>query len=78
MAVIDLSITSQRKQVVDFTMPYMNTGSKQHYILLQSYHPIMLIKPYVKQITLLFWNHVALKGCKGFDGRAFIENYNLS
>ena len=37
MAVIDLSITSQRKQVVDFTMPYMNTGSKQHYILLQSY-----------------------------------------
>ena len=26
MAVIDLSITSQRQQAVDFTMPYMNTG----------------------------------------------------
>ena len=26
MAVIDLSMTSQRKKAVDFTMPYMNTG----------------------------------------------------
>lgn len=26
MAVIDLSITSQRQTAVDFTMPYMNTG----------------------------------------------------
>jgi hypothetical protein len=26
MAVIDLSITSQRQKAVDFTMPYMNTG----------------------------------------------------
>jgi hypothetical protein len=27
MAVIDLSITSQRQKAVDFTMPYMNTGA---------------------------------------------------
>ncbi len=26
MAVIDLSITTQRQKAVDFTMPYMNTG----------------------------------------------------
>ena len=26
MAVIDLSMTSQRQKAVDFTMPYMNTG----------------------------------------------------
>jgi len=29
MAVIDLSITSQRQTAVDFTMPYMNTGKKR-------------------------------------------------
>jgi len=27
MAVIDLSITTQRQKAVDFTMPYMNTGN---------------------------------------------------
>ena len=34
MAVIDLSITSQRQKAVDFTMPYMNTGKFFHFIFL--------------------------------------------
>ena len=28
MAVVDLSMTSQRQTAVDFTMPYMTTGTK--------------------------------------------------
>ena len=33
LAVVDLSMTAQRQEAVDFTMPFMNTGVSLLYIL---------------------------------------------